>query len=300
MILVTGATGNTGREIARLLQRENIEFRCLAKNEESKLHLESNGLSVVLGDFDEPSSLASALDGVDKAYLVCTPDEKLEMRETNFIKAALRAQLGHLVKLSALHAAPDGATPNLRAHGRVEAFLKNSGLPHTCLKPNGFLQTLFFMAAPLIESHGILMLPGGSARAAFIDVRDVAAAAVKVLTATESMPESLDLTGPSAVSFAEMASSLSKHLGRSLVYVEGREGEMVEFLKKAGVAEAAIEHVVITFGLMRQNKLAEVSPSLELLNLVPRTLDDFSADLAAGRTGSATSFKTPILNDSGN
>src|SRR5690606_39097346 len=90
-IVVSGATGNTGQLVAKALAARGLPVVAMARTEANRGRLRDMGLEAVHGDFDEPLSLARALDGAQKAYLVCTPDEHLVRRETAFVHAAERA-----------------------------------------------------------------------------------------------------------------------------------------------------------------------------------------------------------------
>ena len=123
-ILITGATGNTGRVVAaELLGRVGPELSivAMARGEASRARLAARGLPTVHGDFDDPASLVRALAGVTRAYLVFTPDERLIARETAFITAARAAGVRHIVKCSAYMADIDGETQNLRSHGEARS-----------------------------------------------------------------------------------------------------------------------------------------------------------------------------------
>ena len=100
-ILLAGVFGNTGRVIAQSLQARAIPFAALTHSARNQAELAARGITTVLGDFDDPASLSSALRGIERAYLVCTPDEKLVPRETAFIQAAKQAGVAHVVMCSA-------------------------------------------------------------------------------------------------------------------------------------------------------------------------------------------------------
>src|SRR5687768_9186304 len=117
-ILLTGATGNTGQVVAEQLKSRGIPFVAMARSEQNRRKLEAAGFATIAGDFDEANSLARALEGIEQAYLVCTPDEHMIPREVAFIRAAKTAGVRHVVKCSAFWSALDGPTQNLRAHGK--------------------------------------------------------------------------------------------------------------------------------------------------------------------------------------
>ena len=154
MILVTGPTGNTGSLVVELLRDKGVPFVCMARRQTALRELRSRGLNAVCGDFDKPETLPETVAGITKAYLTCTPDDRLVQREGNFINAAKAAGVSHIVKLSGILAAPDAPTPILRFHGEVEAMLRQSGVGFTMVRPHGFMQTLYFMSQATISSAG--------------------------------------------------------------------------------------------------------------------------------------------------
>ncbi len=293
MLLLTGPTGNTGREVAQRLRAAGIPFRGMARRVEAREELERLGFEAVHGDFDDPGSLESALQGATRAYLVCTPDAMLPEREGNFIDAAKAAGVGHIVKLSGLLASSDAASPMLRFHAQVEDKLERSGIAFTTIRPHGFMQTMYFMSEALIRERGIMTYPGGDASAAWVDLRDVADAVFKVLTTDGHGGKTYDVTGGAAISFTEMAEVLSRALGQRITYVPAREDDMRGAMAALGVAAAAVDHVIEVFRLVRDGKLAFTTGRLRSLGIVPRDWERFAADLSAHQTQGATSFKVP-------
>src|SRR5690349_20537733 len=140
-ILLTGATGNTGQVVADRLRERGVPFVGLVRSEARRRELAARGLDSRMGDFDDQTSLVRALEGIEVAYLVCTPDELLIPREVAFIRAAMQAGVRRIVKCSAFWSNLTGSTQNLRAHGAIEAELMHSGLEWTIVRPHVFMQT---------------------------------------------------------------------------------------------------------------------------------------------------------------
>lgn len=289
MILVTGPTGNTGKLVVAGLQQRGLPFRAMVRSEARQKELEALGIPTVYGDFLKPESLRAALTGVQKAFLVCTPDERLVPCETNFITAARAAGVELLVKCGAHSAHPESGSPNLRFHAEVEAFLHRSGVPHTIVRPHGFMQTFFWMTAPMVLQHGILSYPAGDGPIPLIDVRDVGEALLKVLTEPGYENRTFSLTGPQALSGVEMAEILSRTFGRSITYVESRLEDLDGLMRQMGVPDAPRHHVLWCFREQRAGHFAYTSQDHRELGLTLRTYAEFAADLLTGMTGSATS-----------
>jgi uncharacterized protein YbjT (DUF2867 family) len=295
-ILITGATGNTGRVIAaELLGRVGPELSivAMARGEASRARLAARGLPTVHGDFDDPASLVRALAGVTRAYLVCTPDERLIARETAFITAARAAGVRHIVKCSAYMADIDGETQNLRSHGVIERALRDSGLEYTVLRPHGFMQTFTLFAWDMIERAGVISNPTGDGGLPLVDVRDVARVAVKALTEPGHSGKVYDLTGPEALTGARMAELLERVLGRPISYLPAAPAPFAVIMRLLGVPPTPREHVVKIMRMTREHRLERVHGTLAELGVGPTCYEEFLRDLVAGRTGGGNSFEAP-------
>lgn len=289
MILVTGPTGNTGKQVLDGLRARGIPVRAMLRSQARAAELAAQGIDTVLGDFEEPDTLRRALGGVDKAFLVCTPDERLVRCETNFIAAACDAGVRHIVKMGAYGASLDAASPNLRMHAQVEQALVASGLAYTIVRPHGFMQTWFWMSAPLVMQQGILSYPAGDGPIPLIDVRDVGPALIRALTEPGFENRAFNLTGPQAIRPSEMAQILTQALGRPIGYVDSDLDGLNLIMRQMCVPDAPREHVLWAFREQRAGRMNYTSRDHEAFGLRLHSFADFAADLATGLTGTATS-----------
>jgi uncharacterized protein YbjT (DUF2867 family) len=210
-LLITGATGNIGAELTRLLAAQGTPFRALVRDVDSKAaHALCSlpGAEVVPGDFNDPASLAQALHGITHAFLLTPSSAQAEAQQLAFVAQARRAGTRHVVKLSQWAAAVDSPVRFLRYHAVVEAALEASGLTYTFLRPNLFMQGLLAFQ-PVIAAQGQFFAPIGEARISLVDVRDIAAAAVAALTGPGHENRIYHLTGPAALTHAELAQALT-------------------------------------------------------------------------------------------
>ena len=141
------------------------------------------------------ASIAVALQGADRAYLVTPSSERAEEQQRRFADQAARAGLDHLVVLSQLGADLHSPVRFLRYHAAVEQHVRNLGIAYTFLRPNLFFQGLLAFARP-IAAKGRFYAPIGDAAVSAVDVRDIAA--VAAITLTE--PGHEGATGAGAVS----------------------------------------------------------------------------------------------------
>ena len=294
--LITGATGNTGSLVAEGLQRlgsADTEVVAMARSAANRDRLAARGLACVHGDFDDPASMRRALAGVSRAYLVCTPDERLIPRETAFIAAARAAGVRHIIKCSAYMADVHGETQNLRSHGVIEQALRESGLEHTILRPHGFMQTFTLFAWDMIERAGVISNPTGDGGMPLVDIRDVARVAIKAFTEPGHVGKTYDLTGPEVLTGDDMAACLERVLGRPITYLPAAPGPFAVMMRILGVPPTPREHVVKIMRMTREHRFERVHSTLAELGVQPIRYEDFLRDLLAGRTGGGNSFAAP-------
>lgn len=212
-IVITGVTGATGGAAAEALSARGVPFRGLTRRSQVTL---PDGGTAVQTDLGDPESVRSALDGARAVYLVTPSSERAEMLQKHFIDRAAEAGVEHVVLLSQLSAAPMSPVRFLRYHAQVEQHLEAAGIASTILRPNLFMQGLLLFRDQLLA--GTLPAPIGDARVSVIDVRDIGAVAAVALA--EAPLGTLDLTGPEALTHAEMAQQLGNVIGRPVQFID--------------------------------------------------------------------------------
>lgn len=292
-ILLTGASGNTGRVIAENLLEQKIPFVAMTHSPAHLKHYEQQGIPGILGDFDVPHTLVSALTGIKKAYLVCTPDEHLIPRETAFIKAAQKAGVEHVVMCSAFMSGENAETENLRSHGATEQRLRESGMTYTILRPVGFMQTFTLFMWDMVQQAGAISMPAEDGGMAFVDVRDVAAVATKALLEPGHENKSYDITGPETLNLYNVADILGRALGRNIIYLPSKEKDLLRVMSVLGTPKTPAEHVITIFRLQREHRLEIVMPTLRELGIRPTSYETFAHDYVAGKTTGGNSFPVP-------
>lgn len=286
MILVTGGTGTTGSEIIRRLAEAGAgDVRALVRNPEKAAFIREAGFETVEGDFDRPETLGAALEGVERALLLTAPDPRTVEHQRSFIEAAKRAGTRHVVKFSAIGAGAGGPEGFGKWHGQVEEALKASGLAWTMLQPNFFMQNLLGQART-IAGEGAIYQPVGDARASFVDVRDIAAVAVKALTEDGHEGRSYVITGPEALSYGEVAERLSAAIGKRVDYVSITP----EDFRKGALAAGLPEWLVGALEVL--NKILAAGEASVVTNVVrevggkePIDFDKFARDYAGAFGG---------------
>ena len=142
MILITGATGTCGREIVKQLAAVGVQVRAMVRSPERATDICLPGVEIVPGDLSRRDSLDAPLQGVERTLLL-TPSQPNDWDLcANFIIAAKRAGVRHIVRLSALGADRENACRLLRSHRQCERDIEASGLLYTHLRPNMFYQDI--------------------------------------------------------------------------------------------------------------------------------------------------------------
>lgn len=216
-VLVTGATGQVGGALIEELACRGAHTRAMVRTEEQAAGLASRGVEAVVADLERPETLAGALDGVDRAFLMSRDDPRQPEMEGAFAEAADRAGVGRIVKLSASGAAPYSPVALMRRHARAERALEDSGLEHTVLRPQLFMQN-FLRFGPSVAAEGRFAAPMGDRRFALVDVRDVARVAAAALVEEGHAGETYVVSGPEALSYGEAAETIGAVSGKGVAY----------------------------------------------------------------------------------
>ncbi|WP_455360112.1 SDR family oxidoreductase [Streptomyces sp. SYSU K21746] len=240
MILVTGATGAVGREVAGLLAGAG-PVRILARRPE-RVRVSGPEVDVVAGEYGDRPSLDLALRGVGAAFLVT--NSPTEPDDERFATAAKAAGVRHLVKLSMMAVEEPGADDFItRLQRENERALRECGPPWTFLRARTFMSNALSWA-PGIRSDGVVRALYGTSPVACVDPRDIAEVAVRVLTEPGHEGKAYALSGPEAISAQQQTAQLSEVLGRPLSFEElGPDRALAQLLGRypRPVAEAFLE-----------------------------------------------------------
>jgi uncharacterized protein YbjT (DUF2867 family) len=217
VILVTGATGNAGGAVVRALVYAGEQVRALVR-EADRAPLAA-GVDAVVGDLNEPDTLAPHLDGVTAAFLL-SGYEGLE--ET--LAKMRRAGVERVVLLSS-SAAPNGDLTNAvaRYHILSERAVRESGLGWTFLQPNTFM-TNTFQWLPQLRQGDVIRAPFPDVRVATVDPDDIGAVAAAALTSDAHEGRAYRLSGPESLLPADRVAILADVLGRELRF-EGQSNQ---------------------------------------------------------------------------
>lgn len=280
MILVTGATGKVGSEVVRQLAAAGAQVRAFVRDPE-KAKAKLGGVELAAGDLARPETLAAALRGVEKLYLLPPLVPTMTELEALAIEQARRAGVKHVVKHSNMGAQHEPGLTLPRWHRAGEKRIEASGMAWTFVRPTGFMSNALAWAGS-IKSQGVVYGNGGDGKMSVVDPRDIAAVAVKALTEPGHENKAYSITGPEALSQAQIAEKLSAATGKPIQYVDLPPETAREGMLKAGLPPRLVEGLSQLVGAVRAGRMTGATPELErLLGRKPRTFDEWARENAA-------------------
>lgn len=270
VILITGASGRIARRTAELLAPDGHGLRLMTRSPQRAPKLPE--AETVRGDFAEPATLNEAFAGVSAALVVSAsgePGERARLHRNAF-EAAARAGVGHIVYLSLQGAASDSKYPFSRDHYLSEKYLSAVGLPFTVLR-NAFYIDMFL---DKFDAGGVIRGPARQGRGAFVSREDVARTAAAVL---RTPPGGIhDVTGPEALTVADVASRLSTQVGQALRFEDESADAARERLSRLEPLAWRVDLSVGWFEAIAAGELKRTSDTvLRLTGTAPLTLEDY-------------------------
>jgi uncharacterized protein YbjT (DUF2867 family) len=266
-ILVTGASGNIGSEVVKQLLSDapyvSIKAALHSRQNVKKVK-ERDRVKVIPIEYNEPDTLRQALNDVDKLFLL-TPDlPNAADLASNAVTEAKEAGIRHIVKQSVMGADLEADVGTMRLHRQVEKFIEQSGISFTFLRPNEFMQNFINFHSPSIKGNNAFYIPLEDAKVSLVDVRDIAAVAVKsLLDEDKHKNKTYLITGPEALSYHQVAEMLSNATGKKISYVNISEEEAKVAMKEIGMSDWLINTVSELSDYFRKGKASEISSAVE-------------------------------------
>ncbi|MEM1010842.1 MAG: NAD(P)H-binding protein [Planctomycetota bacterium] len=262
-VLVTGGTGKTGRRVADRLLARDVQVRVGSRS------------ATVPFDWHDDATWTAALDGIDAVYIAFYPD--LTVPGTD-------ALLGRF----AAFAREQGVTRLVLLSGRgeegaeaCERTVAAAGVPTTVVRASWFMQN--FSEGPFLDfvMSGTIALPAGEALEPFIDADDIADVAVAALTEDGHAGETYELTGPTAITFADAAAEMSKATGRAIRYEDIPHDAFVDGLRDAGLPADYVDLLDYLFTVLLDGRNSETKDGVRrALGREPRSFADYARDAA--------------------
>ena len=286
MIIVTGAGGNVGRQLVGRLKEAGAPLRACFNSPRKAAEARAAGIDAAVLDYAKPETLDPALAGGEKLFLL-SPPERTEL-EPGVVEAARRAGIRKIVKLS-VWGTPSEAFSFARAHRAIERKIEKSGIPFTFLRPNGFMQNFVAAHASTIKNQDAFYAPARDSRISFIDVRDIAAVAARVLVDAGHDGKAYGLSGPEAPTHAEIAEKFSRALGKPVRYVDLPDDDYVRALEGFGLSNVYARAILDLHHYYRNGAASAVTPDVErITGRKPISFQQFIQDHAASFAGAET------------
>ena len=280
-ILVTGATGETGRHTVRHLLAQGHAVRALVHKEDGRADaLRQAGAEVVLGDLLEHDDAIRATAGTRAAYFCYPVRPGLIAASAYFADAARRAGLEIVVNMSQISAREDSLSHAARDHWIAERLFDNAAVPTVHLRPTFFAQWLLYghSRAAIVE-QGIIDLPYGAGRHAPIAAEDQARLIAALLAAPAGHAgKTYTLHGPVELDQAGIAAAVGEALGRNIVYRPLTIPQYRQRLERARLPEFVIQHFCAIAVDYQHGLFAGVDRLIaELTGTAPMTVQAFVA-----------------------
>lgn len=287
MILVTGATGVSGSLVIREFARQHAPVRALVRNHTKARAIEMfPTVEIIEGDMLRPETLRAALENVDRVLMISSAAERMLETQCAFIDAAKSADVRHIVKFSGMGAGIDYNTKlfrTVRLHEEIERYLEGSGLAWTHLRPSQFMQ-FYFPGAPAMNfTANTLSLPMENSRLAPVAIEDIAKVAFALLHSEGHEGKSYEMTGPEALTMAEVAEQISQATGRTIEYVNITLEEYRRAMVAAGTLPERADAFVELWSERRGgNSESRVDLGMhEIFGIHPTTFAEFARRNAA-------------------
>ncbi|ROQ05541.1 uncharacterized protein YbjT (DUF2867 family) [Rathayibacter sp. PhB93] len=273
-LAVTGSTGVLGGLVARELATLDTAQRLLVRTPVKAPQLPDSTVHP-FSYTDRPAAIA-ALTGVETLFMVSASEsaERLDQHRS-FIDAAAAAGVRHIVYTSFIAAAPDAVFTLARDHFVTEEYIKASGMAWTFLRDSFYID---FMEA-LVGDDGVIRGPGGTGRVAIVSRADVARTAVAVLRDPSAHAgRTYDLTGPEALTFAEVATTISRVRGRDVTFLDESIEEAHASRAGYGAPGWQVDAWVSTYTAVASNDMSAISDAVETITgTAPQTLEAYLA-----------------------
>jgi len=281
VVVVVGATGRTGLELcSELAKKPGVIVRAAVHTPAKATGLPESAQRVRF-DINDASSVTAAFTGAHKLFLL-TPRGGLGPIYTRMLAdAARRAGIRSLVKLSSFEPEIQPQSPADLWALDSEKALREAEIPHTVLRPNWFFQNFHTGYFQPLLAQRVLPLPFGQGLAGWIDCRDIAAVAAKVLLEPGHLGLTYELTGPAAISLEEIASVLSRASGQEIRYLPLSERDWLERARAAGYPDHEAWGILAHIAKTRDGHAARLTDDVErLLGRKPISFEQYAQDYA--------------------
>ncbi|MBV8211835.1 MAG: SDR family oxidoreductase [Verrucomicrobia bacterium] len=277
--LITGATGDVGSLVVKRLIDRGERPRIFVRDSQKAVGRYQDQVEIFVGDLEDPETLKPALEGVN-GLMLATAGHNLATHDEIAAKTAKSAGVARLVKLSSYDAREQNCGTGVW-HAQGESAIRATGIPWVFVQPSGFMSSALLWASS-IRSKGVFRTATGNGRVAFIHPDDIADVVTKALLSEVYLGQSLPITGPEALSYAEMASKIGFAIGRSIRFQSISEEEARQQQVSRGVSLPLVEAHLSIFRAIREGRLTTVTDTVErVLRRMPLTFEQWAKENAA-------------------
>jgi len=278
-ILVIGGTGNIGFPLVKYLDsKENIQITVgvhnMAKGQPKFQQFKH--VKVCHFDFLDPATFETAFDGISKVFFVRPPqlaNPKVDMLP--FLQFAQKQQIKQTVFVSLFGVEKNPMTP----HHKIEQMILDLNLPYTFIRPSFFMQNLDTTHQEDIQKNHDLFIPAGNSRTSFIDTRDIAEVAGIALLDPKYLNQKLNITGPKALSYGEVAQIMSKILDTKITYSKPSLLKFRKVMLKRGLKKDYVNVMVMLYLITQLGNAKTVTHDAEkILGHAPRNIQTYIQD----------------------
>jgi uncharacterized protein YbjT (DUF2867 family) len=275
---VIGATGRVGSAVTQRLLDAGAAVRVLVRDpgKARQVFGDDPRMEIIAARLDDPAVVAAGLAGSGTVFLAMgSIGIEANLQRIAIQAAAATPGFRQLVRLSVLNAGPDSLGINQRAHWSIDFAAQLAGLPYATLRPAIF-STSVLAGAQEIRTARTWTGLAGTGRVALIDHRDVADAAVRVLTDPSAWGQHHDLTGPRQVSWPEAMQVLSAELGETVTFRTTDAEDLMRRLARGGVHPGQAELLIAREWAILAGENERVTNTVrELTSHEPRTIEQF-------------------------
>ena len=278
LLLLIGATGTIGSAVIHELgMRARVRVLVRSARSDEAIARRYPAAERVSGDLRDRSSSAEAFNGADRVFVLTPSVADQQLLEENVLAEALSARPERIVYLSSTDVRWD-----LRisaAHRVSERALARSRIPHTSVRAEYLLDNLLTEIDDL--ATGRLVAPSGVMRCPFVDARDVGAVAAAALLADAAPRGPLEVTGPRAMTWSELAEALGRSLGLRLEHFDPKPEEWARSAVSAGLDPWLAGALEEYFTVLRGHALEASGDVFRVTHRSPRSVDNFARELLA-------------------
>ena len=275
-ILIIGATGSVGFEVATRLSQLNQRVKIAVRNPEKAKSIKFKDTDFVHFEYNNPKTFDSAFENVDKVLLV-SPPSYLGIQDIvkDAINSAIDKNINLIVNISAISIESDLDKPMKE----IEDHIRKSGIDFVFIRPNCYMQNFQDLFRDLIVEENQISVPAEDSKTSFVDIRDVADVAVKALTDKSLVNKTFKLTGKQLLNMHVVAHLFSEGLNKEIYYNKISDERFEKLLRSAGWPAGTIKGTMQLCSHVKSGETAIVSNDIErILNREPIKFEQFIFD----------------------